>query len=206
MPTSNTGKNFNHYLNLKKMKDNWLLICTSRNKEKNVVKALTKKGIENYCPYTTTSVKVTGSKHQNQSLPLFNQCVFVKQANHSINEMLNIQGVQNLVYWKSAPVKISEETVYIIKQMEENYSKIELQKIDINPLMPADFTEESIVSKENNAVAIKHKGMSAVLPVLGYRLTVKREDLNQTAPAIKKPAATTSSVLQRLNALFFFNF
>jgi transcription termination/antitermination protein NusG len=59
------------------MERNWYLICTKKQKEKRVTELLSKKGIENYCPFTITDNKISGTKKMTVQQALFKTYVFV---------------------------------------------------------------------------------------------------------------------------------
>ena len=185
------------------MKRNWYLICTKKLQEKKVIESLTKKGIENYCPYTNMEKSLSASRKVTAHQPLFSSYVFVFISEDEITTVKKIPDVVNMVYWKTNPVIIDQEEIHAIRMMTGNYRSIKLEKTAVEIQEKVSIVEENTSSSNNQVLSIKHKGLTVTLPSLGYRMTAQRENMRNETP---QEVVSGSSFLRRLNPLFLFGF
>lgn len=185
------------------MERNWYVICTKQLQEKKVTALLSKKGIENYCPFTSIERK-EASRTMTALQPLFSSYVFACITEAEIPAIKKIPYIINTVYWKSKPVIINLEEISAIKIMVDNYSKIILKKIAISTNEKVDIVEESVTGYSNNLLSIKHKGLSITLPSLGYQMIAHRESLQQVAT--EKKTSIGNLLAKRLYPAFLFGF
>jgi len=187
------------------MQRNWYLICTKKQKEKRVTELLTKKGIENYCPFTMCENKIGGTKEVTIHQPLFKCYVFVNITEDQIQNIKQTPYILNVIYWKSKPAIISREEIGALKTMTENYQRIMVEKTAVGTMEKFHFKERNITTQHNNVFSIKHKGHVATLPSLGYKLSAQRE---RTSPKVlpQKETVRTDSFLKKFNPLFLFGF
>lgn len=183
------------------MERNWYVICTKNKKERKVIAALSKKGIESFCPFTikeTRNVSRTAKEYG----PLFTSFVFVNISAGELNGIRKMAYVTNPLYWKSAPAVISPDEINAIKMMTENYNCIALEKMAVNTTDKISIIEKNITAINNKIISVKHQGISIKLPTLGYCLSAERAKEKTMEQAIKKQTAA-ESIAQRLSALFF---
>ena len=186
------------------MQRNWYLICTKKLQEKKVAESLTRKGIENYCPFTNMEKKISASRRITAHQPLFSSYIFVFITGEDIPLVKKITDVINMVYWKSAPAIIDPEEINAIRMMTGNYMNIVLEKTAVGVPEKISILEENTSSNDNTVLTIKHKGLCVTLPSLGYRMTGHRENIySKEAPG---EVAAGSSFLKKLNPLFLFGF
>ena len=185
------------------MKRNWYLICTKKLQEKKVIESLTKKGIENYCPYTNMEKSLSASRKVTAHQPLFSSYVFVFISEDEITTVKKITDVVNMVYWKANPAIIDQEEIHAIRMMTGNYRSIKLEKTAVEIQEKVSIVEENTSSSNNQVLSIKHKGLTVTLPSLGYRMTAQRENMRNETP---QEVVSGSSFLRRLNPLFLFGF
>lgn len=185
------------------MKRNWYLICTKKLQEKKVIESLTKKGIENYCPYTNMEKSLSASRKTTAHQPLFSSYVFVFISEDEITTVKKITDVVNMVYWKANPVIIDQDEIHAIRMMTGNYRSIKLEKTAVEIKEKVSIVEENTSSSNNQVLSIKHKGLTVTLPSLGYRMTAQRENMRNETP---QEVVSGSSFLRRLNPLFLFGF
>lgn len=185
------------------MKRNWILVSTAKSKENKVAAALAKKGFTSYCPSTTVVKKVSGSKTILQQQPMFEGFVFVLADKSQAANILKVQGVVNMMYWKANPASVTEEEMSGIKMIADNYSSINVTKIPVSGER-MNIVEASFTGKENNTLVITHKGLTVSLPSIGFSMTAKAPF---TTPATEKKAvAKKKSFAQMISPLFFFSF
>lgn len=183
------------------MERNWYVICTKKKKEKKVVAALNKKGIENFCPFTIKEVKNV-SRSSKEFGPLFTSYVFVNVEASELRKLTKLAYVINPLYWKSSPAVISADEINAIKMMTDNYSSIALEHTQVNTTEKISIVERNITGVNNNIVSIKHLGITVKLPTLGYSLTADRAKEKQAQPIVKKRTAL-QAITQSINAFFY---
>lgn len=185
------------------MKRNWHVICTQKKSEKKVSLMLTKKGFENFCPFTIIERK-TASRRSKEYGPLFSSFVFVNVSEKELEQIKKLPNVVNPLYWGSTPAIINQDEINAIKMMTENYSSIMPEKIAVKANENIGIVERKITGYNNNVTTIKHQGITVTLPTLGFSLTSEREKEQTTAPVKKE--SLSSSLARRLNPLVLFGF
>ena len=186
------------------MQRNWYLICTKKQKEKRVTELLTRKGIENYCPFTISENKISGTKEIKVHQALFKSYVFVNITEEQIHFIKQTPYIINMVYWKSKPAVISKEEIGALKIMTETYQRIKVEKTAVSTFDKFHFAEQNITTQHNNVFSIKHRGHIAILPSLGYKLTAQRERSPQKVA--QQEVVPSNSLFKKLNPLFLFGF
>lgn len=156
------------------MERNWLIISTKQKQEKKVAEFLTKKGIQNFCPFVKV-VRKQGSKSIEEVQPLFTSFVFISVNETELQVVKNAPSFVNLVYWLTKPVIIKQEEINAINMMVENYLNIRLEKTKVCINEKISQMEENITDFKNNVLSITHKGITVTLPSLGYKIIGSRE-------------------------------
>jgi len=185
------------------MNRNWFIVSTKQLQEKKVIVALNSKGIENYCPYSLTSRKI-GASTVNEYKPLFKSYVFVYITREEISTVKKISNIIDVVYWKTNPAILPTEEIDAIKMMTNVYCDISLQKSPILVSEKVTISNKTEYLNDGNVISIRQKGLSAVLPTLGYTIIgneLKNE--NTISKAIEQTNIGTK-LGQRLNPLSIF--
>ncbi len=185
------------------MQRNWYVLCTQKKQEKKVSSLLTKKGFENFCPFSIIEMQNV-SRHSKAYKPLFDACVFVNVQETDLGTIRKMPGVINTLYWRSSPAIIKADEINAIKTMVESYSFVKLQKTQVKMNENISVVERSITGYNNNIAIVKHKGISVTLPSLGYTLSADREKIKAAPQEMKKVSSSTFA--ERLSALLFFGF
>jgi transcription antitermination factor NusG len=183
------------------MQRNWYVICTQKKKEKKVSAALTKKGIENFCPFTIKEIKNI-SRSSREYGPLFTSYIFVNVEASELNKLTRLPYIINPLYWQSSPAVISNDEINAIKMMTENYQSIAIENTDVYVKEKISIVERNITGVSNNIVTVKHQGITVKLPTLGYSLTADRIREKQSQSVVKK-RTTLQAITQSFNALFY---
>ena len=157
------------------MTKNWYVLSTKLKQEKKIAAILTKRGIENYCPYTNVE-RFYGTKSVVENQPLFNRYVFAALSAEDILSLRDNPYEIDLVYWLSSPAVINKEEVEAIKIMTENYINIRVEKAPINLGGQVDVSEESTTDYGNKLLSIRYQGIAITLPSLGYKLVAERQE------------------------------
>lgn len=160
---------------------NWYVVFTKPKFEIKVAHILTLKGIENYCPCTSTSHKGYMNERPAQE-PLFASYVFVCVSQEQLFELKKINGIINILYWLKKPAEIKSEDIATIKYALKNYKKVQLLK--------TGFHERQYAA---NTI---HNKISLPLYSLGFTLVAEQE--KEKAKSLK-PVAEEQSVKEAIN-------
>ena len=185
------------------MERNWLIISTKQKQEKQVAEFLTRKGIQNFCPFVKVARK-HGSKNIVESQPLFTSFVFVLVTEMEMQIVKKAPSFVNTVYWLSKPIIIRQEEINSIKMMSENYLNIRLEKIKVCLNEKMSRVEENITEYKNNVLSVTHKGITVTLPSLGYKIIGNREKSDETI--LQKSSVIKTLLPKLLNPGFLFGF
>lgn len=143
----------------------WHAIYVKNRSEKKVAETLTKKGVENYCPY---NIKQQPDKKKTVTEPLFGALVFVRIQPEQATMIKSLSGVVNFAYWLGKPVVIKDEEINAIKQLVQTKESLKVEKTAVNFLATVKLSHERKISKDGKLVQISHIPFKAELPSLGY--------------------------------------
>src|SRR5438045_3370778 len=110
---------------------NWYAVKTRPRWEKKISKTLALKGIEHYCPLNKI-VRQWSDRKKTVLEPLFKTYVFVKVDEQKKWDLKKIDGILNYVYWLGKPAKIKEGEINLIKKFLNEFSDVQVQKIDLH--------------------------------------------------------------------------
>jgi transcription antitermination factor NusG len=185
------------------MERKWYIISTAAKQERRVAALLAKKGIENYCPCSTSVIK-NGTREIVEVSPLFKGFVFVHICATQIPYIRRTANVINMVYWRSKPVVVSSEEIDGIRLMVDSYTGIKVQSVPVNPDRKMFVEKENTTEFGGTTVSIKHKGLSITLPSIGFRLSARVERRGGLLP--EKKTGVTVMLPRILNPLYLFGF
>ncbi|HMO60694.1 MAG TPA: UpxY family transcription antiterminator [Ferruginibacter sp.] len=185
------------------MERKWHVICTTPGQERKVAAQLTKRGIENYCPFNRTVIK-NGTRETSEVAPLFKGFVFVQISNAQIAYVRRLPYVINMVYWRSKPVVVSAEEIDGIKLMIESYTDIQLHQVQVNTDKKMFVEKETETDYGGTMLSLKHKGLSITLPSLGFKMSARVERKGDLLPEERNAAG--SLIPRILNPLYLFGF
>jgi hypothetical protein len=124
---------------------NWHIVYTKPNCEKKVTQLLTQRGIENYCPYYTTTVKWQNRDTLTRK-PLFDNYVFVRTTESELSSIKKLPQVINILYKMNEIAVVQSEEMQTIKHILRSYKQIDLVKTGFNPGETfSDIAEEKAV-------------------------------------------------------------
>jgi transcription antitermination factor NusG len=187
------------------MTRHWYAVYTRPLKERKVAALLTKKGIENFCPFVQTNdPKSTVKKEEFQ--PLFNAYVFVFMHEYEVKSLLNLPGIVSIIYWKAKPAIINTQEIDILKQLTATYSSIKLEKTPVNMDGVANLVGEPLIAFKENSMSLKYQSVKINLPTLGYNMIAERSrpsEVNGYQQSTARSSSLLSFLPKRLNALLF---
>lgn len=151
------------------MTTQWYVVCTRPQHELKVAAALSKKGIENFCPLTRKMLVNIGFRKKISWNPVFPSFVFVNISETEINTVMRTHDVVNMMYWMGKPAVVTDADIKAIGQFANRYPNVTVQRTavikGINQPVQASFTEET--DQDDN--------IRIVIPSLGFILTASRE-------------------------------
>ena len=150
----------------------WLAVYTRPRWEKKVSRLLENKNIENYCPLNRVTRQWSDRRKTVQE-PLFPSYVFVYA---SVNEYIQIKetdGVINFVYWLGKPAIIKQKEIESLKSFLNNYSSVELEKIDVNVDDEVRIVHGPLISMEGKVIDVEYNHVKIMIPSIGYSLVAK---------------------------------
>jgi len=183
------------------MKRNWYVICTKQQQEKKVTALLTKKGIENYCPFTNVEKKMGANKvtiHE----PMFKSYVFALLADSELSIVKSSPYIINPVYWKSKPVIMPQEEISALKVMAESFINIRIERAAICLNDTIGNFKENIAEFGNN-IGIHQQRIAVTLNSIGYTLVANKENFNYSP--LEKPLFS-GGFLKKLNLFSILGF
>lgn len=157
---------------------NWYALYTRPQNEKKVAALLSKKKIENFYPVTCTKTRSSrGSKLSYE--PLFKSYVFVHVSATEAQNLRQINGVVNVLYWLGMPAIIAEHEIDAIKEFTQNHTGIKLERtqIDVNGGTTRIIGDNSF-SMEGNQVVVKNRVVKVNLSSLGYTMIAELAEDN----------------------------
>ena len=151
------------------MKKKWYVVYTKAQSEKKVAALLTKKKIENYCPFNRIAISGKGNNKKWSQEPLFPSFVFVYITETEINTIRQISSIVNFIYWLNKPAVISDTEIENIHEFTRHYSNIQVEKATVNPGGLTSFISDPHIDINSNAnlISLKNSNFKLLLPTLG---------------------------------------
>jgi transcription antitermination factor NusG len=171
----------------------WHAIYTKPRFEKKVIESLTKKKIENYCPFYTTCSKWYWFKKSFRE-PLLSSYIFVRVNERQYKELLCIKGVINLAYWLNKPAIIPDKEIKIIKEFLKEYKNVRLKKTPVTINDTIRVRDYTLVTHKSEVWMIKNNIIQVALPSLGYLISgeiLQKSDLEVISQK-SEPSHTSS--------------
>lgn len=160
----------------------WHVLSTKPGMERKVAETLEKKKIESYCPVTLNGRSWT-ERRRSAPAVLFNGMVFVKTSSDVFESILNIDGVNSIIFWLSEPAVVSQEEIDTIRKFIAEYDKVSLEKYRVDLNERVRIVNGPLVMWEGNIVEVRTNTVKIVLPSLGYNLVAEIQtenyDINQ---------------------------
>ena len=150
----------------------WYALYTKPQQEQKVTAALSKKGIESFCPLTTTGVyKGFGKKIHLQ--PLFPSFVFVHISESQLAMVRQVSDVINFMFWLGKPATIPAAELKCIRQFTTLHKNITVVRTGIVRNSLAATTHETSQNAFSGLLSVQKAITKLSLPSLGYMLTAE---------------------------------
>jgi transcription antitermination factor NusG len=159
------------------MQKNWYAVYTKPNCEKKVSSALTKKGIENFCPLIEKKAQSI-LRNKISIEPLFKSYVFVRTFESEIISISRqINNVLSVLYWMGRPASINDTEMQAIREFTQNHKEINLEKLHVG-INDVENENDEITYASDGKILIVRKRISKVhLPSLGYTMVGSNEEV-----------------------------
>jgi transcription antitermination factor NusG len=148
----------------------WYVVYTRQGMEMKVVKELTKKSIECYCPANKTSGKWWILSKKNQQ-PLFTSYVFAKVSEKEVPSLKKINGVVNILYWLGRPAVVKEDEIHMIKEFLCNHADVSVEKTMVKTM---NYVYGNSTAAYGYGTQQSAEGYKLELPTIGYRVVAAR--------------------------------
>lgn len=155
----------------------WFALYTRPRWEKKVAENLTRSKIENYCPINKV-VRQWSDRKKIVQEPLFTSYVFVHASEKEHQQLRQVCGVVNLVYWLGKPAVIADHEIDTIKRFLSEHSNVLLQKTPINVSDRVKVLSGPLMSYEGQVLSVKNRTAKIMLPSLGYMMYVEVDTAN----------------------------
>jgi transcription antitermination factor NusG len=157
------------------MQKSWYIVYTKAKCEKKVAILLTKRKIENFCPFASKQINHLRKNKMIQE-PLFSSYVFVNIDENDIPLVKKLENVVSLVYWKDMPAKIKDEEIETIKVFTNHYQGIKLERANVNAYGEARMVNGPSYTMDGKLLVIKNRSLKVNLPSLGFNMIAEMEN------------------------------
>lgn len=167
----------------------WYVVYTRQGMEIKVVKELSKKHFECYCPVNKTSGKWWTLSRRNEQ-PLFTSCVFVKATEKDVQALKKINGVVNILYWLGKPAVVKEDEIHMIKDFLCNYTDVSVEKTMVKTMNFVYGNSTGAYAYNTEKAA---EGYKLELPTIGFRVVAAKP---AGVKVVSMPTAVNAHKLQ----------
>jgi transcription antitermination factor NusG len=152
------------------MTKHWYAVSTRPQHELKVAAALSKKGVENFCPLTRKMLVNSGFRKKISWSPVFPSFIFVHISEAEFKTVLRTADVISFMYWMGKPAIVAEADIKSIEQFASRYPNVTVEKTAI--IKNAMAAKEPAQANYNE---VQDDNIRKVIPSLGYILTASRE-------------------------------
>ena len=151
------------------MSKQWYAVCTRPQQELKAAAALSKKGVDNFCPLTRKMLVSNGFRKKITWNPVFPSFVFVHISEAEFNTVLRTADVVNFMYWMGKPAVVADADIRTMEQFVARYPNVTVERTAI-------LKNAMSLQPSNPAVAEEEQdNIRTILPSLGFILTASRE-------------------------------
>ncbi|MGC4034391.1 MAG: UpxY family transcription antiterminator [Chitinophagaceae bacterium] len=147
----------------------WFIVYTQPKSEQKLADYFSKKKINNYCPLNRVHINFDDKKKTFYK-PLFPSYVFVNLKAGELNDVLNMQGVINFVYWLGKPAEVTNEEIATIRLFVDQYPGVSLEKKGVDVTERIKVFNDAQMSRKGNILEVRNTIIKAQLPSLGVTM------------------------------------
>ena len=155
----------------------WYAVYTRPRFEKKVAEILTRKRIENYCPFNKV-VRKGGERRKIALEPLFTSLVFVRVTESEMSLIKEVNGVINPAYWLGKLAIIRDSEIDSIRRFLSEHVNVQLEK---SPIMVDDrvrVLDGPLMEVEGETLTVIENTAKVLLSSLGYMMCAEIETAN----------------------------
>lgn len=145
----------------------WYIVYTKEGAEQKVCNALKRKKLDSFYP-TNKITRLSYGRERHYYKPLLSRYVFVCLTDEEAKAVRNTDGIVSLVHWRSEPITVAAEDIFLLNRFFKMHDDIRVEKIKVNPF------ESATISGFLPSDAINDISLS--LPSLGYILTARQKE------------------------------
>ncbi|MEP7279475.1 MAG: UpxY family transcription antiterminator [Bacteroidota bacterium] len=158
-------------------KKKWLAVYTKPRREKKIDRMLTDGGMESYCPLNKVRRKWT-DRVKLVDEPLFKSYVFVHVNQEEEQQVREVSGVLNFVYWLGKPAVIRQGEIDRIKKFLNDYIDVSAEPLSINTNDAVIITSGALMDKKGKVLRKLGNKVELEIESLGYKLVANVESKN----------------------------
>jgi transcription antitermination factor NusG len=157
------------------MNKNWYAVYTKAHCEKKVASLLTKKKIENFCPFNRRILNIQNNRKKIVDEVLFPSFVFIYITPSEIPLVKQTSDVINFLYWLGKPAVIKSAEIENIDLVINTYYNLKLEKTVVNPTGVIRIHDEQGTALKQSIIPEKKTNIKVTLPSLGYTIVTQTE-------------------------------
>ena len=178
----------------------WYVLYTKLGCEKKVANTLTRKNIENYCPFN----QHTEAKKRTALEPLFVSYVFVNIDETQSVLVRSLDHVVNFIYWLGKPAIIDNEEIELVKRFMLEYSNVKTEKLAFENYNIDKSADREVIHSQK--AFIKNSTVKILLPSIGFVLMAEIDQLNVETIPSKVESFSLFPKFQYSNQHLFYKF
>ena len=105
----------------------WYAVKTRSRWEKKIVKKLSDRGIENYCPLQKR-VSQWSDRKKIILEPVFSGFIFVRVDKENIWDVKNVEGIVNYIYFLGKPAVVRDKEIELIRKFLDKFENEEIEQ------------------------------------------------------------------------------
>lgn len=153
----------------------WYIVYTHTGNEIKTLYALHKKHVECFCPMTAPA---TRAKHKPSATPLLPNYLFVHIAPSEQTAVRQVEGIVNFMYWLGNCVVVSDEDIFILKELTEKYQSLTVEKIKIDSTVPVNDRWQYATLNNNTNFDAEQEFVKVSFPAYGFAVTAAESKMN----------------------------
>lgn len=153
--------------------------------EKKVAETLSRKKIENYCPFNKV-VRQWNDQKKIVYEPLFTSYVFVRVSQFEISTLKKVHGIVNVVYWLGKPAIIKDSEIELIKRFLDDHFNVRIERTHVNVDDRVQILSGPLMEMEGRVVVVNPQTVKIMLPSLGHIMCaeVNMDNVRNISPAV----------------------
>ncbi len=154
----------------------WYVLCTKSRAEFKTAKVLEENGFEVYCPNITT-VKQWSDRKKRVKTPLFTSFIFINIAPGSRDKVFDFINSSRYLFWLGKPAIVKESEIEVLKEWLDNDQVDDVRVTAISPGDKIIIANGAFKDKEATVQEVGNKRIKLILPLLGYTINAKINDV-----------------------------